>query len=207
MSEQLDAEALRVLRRWFGDLLDDPTDRAAFDAQSQIWWAKDEAFDEALRHEFGALWERACAGALDGWAERAEGRLALVILLDQFTRNLCRGEPESWAQDDKAQQLTLEGLERGHAAALPPALRVFLLMPLMHAEDREMQRRACRLFEQLPDECAPQLMEPLRSNHSFAIQHAEIVERFGRFPHRNAILGRESTPEELAFLEEPGSSF
>ena len=196
-----------VLELWFGDLLEDPEDLEALEAQNRIWWAKDADFDAQLREHFGHLWRAAAAGERDHWAESARGRLALIIVLDQFSRNLHRGSPKSWAQDDKAVALTLEGLERGHDQSLHPTLRVFLLMPLMHAEDRALQDRSCAEFAALAEACEGGLREVFDNNLRFAEQHRDIVERFGRFPHRNAILGRDSSAEELAFLEEPGSSF
>lgn len=193
-----------VLDFWFGTLT------AAGEVEPEVrqrWWRKDEAFDASIRERFGALYERAVAGELDDWSNTAEGRLALVLVLDQFSRNLFRNSPLAWAHDARAQALTLEGLERGHDRALPVHGRTFLYMPLMHAEDRELQAECVRRFAALLDETHGPVREVVRGNLEFALRHEEIIERFGRFPHRNVVLGRESTPEEIAFLKEPNSSF
>ena len=167
----------------------------------QAWFEKDEAFDAEVRERFGGLYERAAGGELDGWREEAQSVLALVILLDQFPRNMFRGDRRTHATDDKALETSRYALERALDRELPPLGRMFLYMPFMHAEDREDQRRSVQLFEALahaPD--APDLTE-------YAAGHRDIVERFGRFPHRNALLDRETTPEEAEFLTRPGSSY
>ena len=171
------------------------------------WWTKDPVFDEHLRACFGALLERAAAGELDDWAETARGALALVILLDQLSRNVHRGTARAFAQDARAREIMRRALERGLDRELPPMHRVFLLMPLMHSEELEDQRESVARFEALAEGAEGELGEALRNNADFARRHLEIVERFGRYPHRNEVLGRASTPEEIAFLEEPGSSF
>ncbi|MGL6466123.1 DUF924 family protein, partial [Aeromonas hydrophila] len=142
------------------------------------------------------------------WADAAEGRLALILLLDQLPRNIHRGTPAAFAQDAKARDLCLKGLSLGADLALPPLGRVFFYLPLEHAESREQQARSVTLFEGL---AAEQADSPARETFAgfadFARRHQVIVERFGRFPHRNAILGRQDTAEEAAFLLQPGSGF
>lgn len=184
-----------ILRFWFGDGAPPP-----FRAQ---WWAKDAAFDDEIRARFAGHRLAAITGALDAWEETPRGALALVILIDQFSRNLFRGSPEAWANDAQALRICDRAIARGLDAKLVGSERLFLYMPTMHSEDIEVQNRSVALFEALGRE----LGEPFTNNAEYARRHRDIVARFGRFPHRNAILGRESSAEEAAFLLEPGSSF
>jgi uncharacterized protein (DUF924 family) len=167
------------------------------------WWTKDPAFDREIRERFGDLHERACAGELDGWTESPRGTLALVILLDQFSRNLHRGNPRSWSSDDKTQSIVEGALERGLDQQLAPYERLFLYMPLMHAEDLGAQVRCIEKMKELAETAG----QDFAGNVDYAKRHHAIIERFGRFPHRNEILGRHSTDEEKEFLTQPGSSF
>src|SRR5690606_32287203 len=139
--------------------------------------------------------------------ETPQGRLALIILLDQFPRNMYRETPQAFAFDAKARALTLEGLQAGDDQALRPIERVFFYLPLEHAEDLALQHRCVELFETLAASLPEETRKSFDGFTDFARKHRVIVERFGRFPHRNAILGRESTDEEIAFLRTPGSSF
>lgn len=164
----------------------------------QQWWKVDPDFDASLSQRFGALHARAAAGELWDWRRTPQGRLAEIIVLDQFSRNLFRGTPGAFAQDPMALALAQEAVAAGHDAALvQPIERTFLYMPYMHSESRLVHVQAERLFREngLPD------------NHHFELRHQAIIERFGRYPHRNALLGRTSTPEEIEFLQQPGSSF
>ncbi len=193
-----------VLDFWFGAY---PLDPAALQRVQGQWFRKDEAFDAELRRRFDCTIAAARAGQLDGWAAQAEGRLALLIVLDQFTRNAFRGQPESFAADAQALTLALEGLARGHDQAVPPMARIFCYLPLEHAEDAAMQARSVALFEAL---CAAPGAEPkafFEQTLDYARRHQDVIARFGRFPHRNAILGRASTAEELAYLARPGAGF
>lgn len=190
------SEADRVLDFWFG-----PEDEPGYGEWREAWFRKDEAFDDEVRERFGDLYEEAASGALDGWRDDARSCLALVILLDQFPRNMFRGDPRTHATDDKALEASKYAVDRALDRELPGFQRHFLYMPFMHSEDLEDQRRSVELFEILagvPDST---------DASSYAVQHMEIVERFGRFPHRNEVLGRTSTPEEAEFLGQPGSSF
>ncbi|NVB42349.1 DUF924 domain-containing protein [Pseudenhygromyxa sp. WMMC2535] len=202
MAEQATPED--ILSFWF------PDDRARANA---LWWGKDPALDAEIRARFGQTRARAKAGELDHWARSPRGRLAVIIVLDQFSRNLFRGDPETHAADEHALTLALEGIAAGDDRALRPIERLFMYMPLEHAEALEHQERCVQLVRALADEVAaePGVDTPRRDRFAsyvdFAIRHRDIVARFGRFPHRNALLGRESTPEELAFLEQPNSSF
>lgn len=192
-----------VLDFWFG-----PADPAHPDGQNRAhWWKKDAAFDASIREQFGVTWHAARAGELDGWVSTDEGTLALVVVLDQFSRNLCRDSPDSWAQDDHALAIALDAIDRGVDARLGHFGRSFLYMPLMHSEDRDIQVRSIACFERLVELAPDAMKDGARGTLKYAHLHRDIVDRFGRYPHRNAILGRESTPEEVEFLAGPNSSF
>jgi uncharacterized protein (DUF924 family) len=182
-----DHRAQEVLEFWF-----DPAPDAA--QRNQRWFGKDPAFDAEIRRRFLALYEEAAAGRLGGWTRTPRECLALVILLDQFPRNMFRAEAKAFATDASARVAARALLPR--AAELSPDERLFACLPFEHSEALDDQRLACEL-------CAPLGAELLR----YAQRHLEIIERFGRFPHRNEILGRASTPEEVEFLRQPGSGF
>ena len=190
-----------LLRTWFGEPGSPPL------ASSKKWFMKDEAFDRALREQFEPTLEAAARGELASWRSTPRERVALILLFDQISRNIYRGSPRSFAQDALARALTLEMLASGEDRSLTPVERYFVLMPLMHAEDVAVQRRCVSEFEALLAGATEDVRGLLTSAVEYAKRHAVIVERFGRFPHRNAILGRESTPEEVEFLGQPGSSF
>jgi uncharacterized protein (DUF924 family) len=165
------------------------------------WFRKDPDFDARVTKQFAGLYEEAAAGELDGWREDAESCLALVILLDQFPRNMFRGDGRTHAEDDRALGTSKYAVEHALDRELPAFQRMFLYMPFMHSENVEDQRRSVELFERLAgEEGAPDVV-------SYAVGHRDIVEQFGRFPHRNEILGRETTPDEAVFLTKEGSSF
>jgi len=161
------------------------------------WFKPDPAFDDAIARRFGAAWEQATRGELDGWAETALGALALTVLLDQFPRNMFRGQARAFAADGKALAVAQVAVAQGFDQAVPAVWRKFFYLPFEHAEDREAQARSVALFGALGD------AETTR----YAELHRDIVDRFGRFPHRNAILGRASTPEEAAWLAAGGETF
>lgn len=161
------------------------------------WWKVDAGFDRLIRERFGDLHERATRAELFEWRHDPQGRLAEVIVLDQFSRNIFRGERRAFDSDPLALALAQEAVAAQVDLALPEAERVFLYMPYMHSESALIHAVAVDLFR----EHAP------KSNYDFELRHKAIIDRFGRYPHRNAILGRVSTPEESAFLREPGSSF
>ena len=165
------------------------------------WWTKDPAFDAEVASRFGSVIEAAVAGGLRQWDEDLRGRLARIIVLDQFTRNAFRDTPRAFAGDPLAQEATLAAIESGQDRLLNPVERWFVYMPLQHAENLDLQERAVGLFSALAKDPG------YESAVDYAIRHRDIIARFGRFPHRNRILGRTSTPEEIEFLEEPGSSF
>jgi uncharacterized protein (DUF924 family) len=161
------------------------------------WWSQSDAFDQQVADQFGALHARAAACELWGWRTAPDGRLAEVIVLDQFSRHLFRGTGRTFQYDALALALAQESVSRGDDRPLPPDHRAFLYMPFMHSESLEIHETALKLFSQ----------PGLEKNLDYERRHLAILERFGRYPHRNAQLGRTSTPEELAFLQEPGSSF
>jgi uncharacterized protein (DUF924 family) len=193
-----------ILDFWFGSL---DQDGCADSEHSARWWKKDAAFDEEIGRRFGEVYRSIRAGELDDWLKDPRGRLAQVIALDQFSRNTFRGTPEAFAGDARAREIAVDALDRGDDRALPRDQRFFLYMPLMHSEDLALQDRTIALFTALRDSAPPALREKSAGYLKYAEMHRDIVRRFGRFPHRNAILGRPSSPEELAFLEQPGSSF
>lgn len=158
---------------------------------------RDPAFDAAIRTRFAGVQDEAGRGELAAWRDSVDGRLAEIIVLDQFPRNLFRDEARAFATDGMALVLAQEAVRAGADRHLPPTQRAFLYMPYMHSESRRVHVDAERLFRQ----------PGLEKNYAFELKHRDIIERFGRYPHRNAALGRASTDEELAFLAQPGSSF
>lgn len=164
---------------------------------SEQWFNKDDAFDQLLRDRFGDTLERASRGELYDWRATPQGRVAEIVVLDQFSRNIRRGTPGSFANDAAALVLAQEIVGSGLLEALNAEERVFALMPYMHSESKVIHEQADRLFKQWTPE----------ENHGFELRHKVIIDRFDRYPHRNAILGRTSTAEELEFLTQPDSSF
>lgn len=158
------------------------------------WYKKDVEFDHEIASRFAELHRRAAAGELDSWAGSADGALALLLLLDQFSRNLFRGSPDSFAQDHKARAIATRAIEAGFDRQVGPAMRQFFYLPLMHSESIVDQERCVALCHSLPDP----------ANLPFAREHEEIIRRFGRFPHRNEVLGRHTSPAEQRFLESGG---
>ena len=171
------------------------------------WFVADAAFDAQIRERFGSAMDAAADGRLDRWAVNPPGWLALLILLDQFPRNLYRGDSRAWAQDASAQRVALSGIARGDDRQLLPLQRVFAYLPLEHAEDMALQRQSVALFEALCAEVPPSQRERFEEFLDYARRHRDVIARFGRFPHRNAVLGRTSTPEEMIHLAQPGSGF
>ncbi len=185
-----------VLDFWF-----EHEDEPGYGEFREAWFRKDDDFDREVRDRFESLYEEAASGGLDDWREEARSSLALVILLDQFPRNMFRGDPQTHATDEKALETARYAVDHALDRELPVFQRQFLYMPLMHSEDLEDQRRSIELFELLAAEPGAADMT------SYAVGHMKIVERFGRFPHRNDILGRRTTSEEAEFLAQPDSSF
>ena len=185
-----------VLEFWFG----------SEDAVDARWFRRSEAFDQAIASRFGPAVDAALAGRLDGWAARPDGALALILLLDQFTRNIHRGTPAAFAGDARALVLALHLVDSGTHRQLPPLQRWFAYLPLEHAEDLALQQQCVGLFETLATDAGPH-RDALAGALDYARRHHDVIARFGRFPHRNAILGRPDSSEEQAYLQQPGSGF
>lgn len=192
-----DTQAQQVLDFWFGAADDPERDRPR-----RQWFVKDPAFDAVIRARFGVLIDRALAGELARWATTTAGALAQILVLDQFTRNVFRDDARAFAGDARALAAAKALVASGADRMLPGVQRQFAYLPFEHAEDITAQRESLRLFAQLERE-APEVGELL----PWAQRHHDIVARFGRFPHRNAALGRTGTAEEIGFLQQPGSSF
>ena len=166
-------------------------------AGPEAWYRRDDDFDAEIRTRFGAAWQRAAAGAMDHWINAAPTALALMILLDQFPRNMFRADPRAFATDAKVLGLAKDALEMGHDLRIPEPERQFFYLPFMHSEDLADQTRAIELIE-------TRMPQTAQGNVIHARAHAEIIRRFGRFPYRNADLGRDMTAEEQAFLDAGG---
>ena len=193
-----------VLEFWFGA---DADDAAVAKTQAKLWWSKNVDIDSEIRRRFEDGVRAAAEGQLDDWAAIPRGALALIILTDQFPRNIYRDTPQAFAYDAKALGWCLDGLARRSDLQLRPIERVFFYLPLEHSESVAHQERSVRCFEELFAAVALEQKQGYVEYLDFARRHRDIIARFGRFAHRNKILGRESTPEEIAFLAEPGSSF
>ncbi len=185
-----------ILKFWFGD----PASPEYGQSRPE-WFKKDPQFDQTIEKQFLPVYEQAAAGQLQAWQGSPLTCLALILVLDQFPRNMFRGTPRAFATDPLAVQAAQQAVAQGFDQQLLPVQRWFVYLPFEHSEDLADQRRSMELFEQLQSDPASQ------SAIDYARRHLEVIERFGRFPHRNVILGRPSTPEELEFLQQPGSSF
>lgn len=161
------------------------------------WWKKDGNFDRVITERFGHWHTAAGLGELAHWRQHPEGRLAEIIVLDQFSRNIYRYQPKSFAFDGMALVMSQQAIDNGDDETLEPQKRLFMYMPYMHSESKVIHQQAVVLFQRLG----------LESNLEFELKHKAIIDRFGRYPHRNDILGRESTEQEIEFLQQPGSSF
>jgi uncharacterized protein (DUF924 family) len=206
----MDSRAAAILDFWFADTVAAPqhiADRLAFWFTSDPNETEVESSDSRIARRFGTEVELASRHELDGWACEPSGRLALVIVLDQFRRSIYRGRPEAFAADAHTRELTLAGLAAGCDRTLEPIERVFLLMPLQHAEDLQVQERSVREYERLLASIPAAQQSLFSSFLEHAAMHRDIVRRFGRFPHRNAMLGRTSTPAERDYLASDAPTF
>ena len=189
---------------WFGT---SPQDAEVIARQSALWWQKQPAVDTEIRKRFAPLVERAATGELDSWLGELRGRLALILLTDQFPRNIWRNQAAAFAFDVLALRWAKEALVLGLDTRARPIERVFLYLPLEHSENLADQQHAVRLFDALAASVSSELRPAFDGFLDYARRHLEIIERFGRFPHRNAALGRETTAAEADFLRQPGSRF
>lgn len=198
--------AAPILDYWFGR---EPFTAAILEARMAIWFGREDPTerDRDIAARFGELVERALAGELNSWAAGPRQRLALILLLDQFTRHIHRGTARAFAGDAAALALALDGMQKGADAALDPVRRVFFCMPLQHAESLEVQDESVAAFRRLANEAPAELGTFFQGALDYALRHRQIVQRFGRFPHRNAVLGRPSTPEECGWLATGGERF
>jgi uncharacterized protein (DUF924 family) len=200
MAENPDA----LLRTWFGDDLETAE---AVAARSQAWFGGDPSFDDLVRHQFSVLPDQALRGDLDPWRGPPRSTLALAIALDQLPRNLFRGSPKAFAYDSAALDLSRWALDRELDGQLHPVEAVFVYLPLEHAEDLAIQVQCVARFRALRARAPAVLLSHFELFLSYAKRHREVIERFGRFPHRNQILERPSTVEELRYLKEGGETF
>jgi uncharacterized protein (DUF924 family) len=193
-----------ILEFWFGNSLDS---LEAIAARKVLWFVRSEVFDRSIETRFGSLPDRALRGEFDRWSCEPRPALALVLVLDQFPRNLYRGSPRSFESDSKAREIALLAIEAGFDQRLHPLEASFLYLPLEHSEDPLFQDRSVELFEELVPRAPVDLRPMFEQFLAYATRHREVIRRFERFPHRNAVLQRQSTHEELAYLESGGETF
>lgn len=186
-----------VLDFWIGPAADDPE---AARSRGKLWYQSTPVADEDIRRRFGDTVMRAARGELDDWQSSPDGALALVILLDQFSRNLYRGTAGAFDNDAKAASIAEAAIAAGRDRRMSWIGRAFLYHPFEHSERLERQERSVDLFKALTEEAPPRWQKQLAGFYEYAVEHREVVRRFGRFPHRNAVLGRKSTPDEDAYL-------
>ena len=194
MDNQIDA----IHAFWFGELDDNGL---CLHDHNALWFSASAATDAACRSQFGSCVEQALSGELQHWAHSDRGLIALILLLDQFTRNIYRGTAQAFAGDTRALAITQHTIGSGHHRRLPAIHQVFLYLPLEHSEDMDVQEECVTLFEELAVITGS---EQIASFTRYAVAHRDVIAQFGRFPHRNASLGRESNPGELAYLEKHG---
>lgn len=193
----------QILNFWFGD----DVETVPSPQRLKLWFGGDAATDQLIREQFAPQVAKAAAGGFSAWSETPPGTLALLLLLDQFTRNIFRDSARAYAADPLALALAAAGLAAGQDRELTLVQRAFFYLPLEHSERLEDQQRSVALFEGLLAAAPPSFQPLCRSFLDYAIRHRDIIARFGRFPHRNAVLGRVATAEEASFLTQPGSSF
>ncbi len=191
----------QILSFWFADALNSPEGAKA---QGKLWFGRSDAFDEEIKNRFGDFPERAAGGEFEAWRSAPRSALALVIVLDQFPRNLFRDSARAFEFDAKAREVALNAITAGLDERLHPLEAVFLYLPLEHAEDLELQNLSVELFEQLCRRAPVSMQSRFEEFAGFARRHREVIRRFGRFPHRNAVLGRAPTSEESAYLASGG---
>lgn len=195
------ATAQEVLEFWFG------SDRYPSKEKKQLWFKKSDETDATIRTKFSDTLEQALSGELDDWTETDEGLVALTVVLDQFPRNIYRGTPRSFSYDEKARSIIRPALESGRDLSLPLHHRIFLYLPLEHSEAKADQVLSLQKYRSLADDAPDEMKAEFEYTYDYAVRHARIIDDWGRYPHRNEILGRESSAEELEFLKTPGSSF
>jgi uncharacterized protein (DUF924 family) len=193
-----------ILDFWFGDSLRLPSSVAE---RVQLWFTANAELDREIGGRFSCLPDRALRGEFDGWSRGSESALALVLVLDQFPRNLFRGSARAFAFDSKALEIAAEAVDAGFDEELAPLEASILYLPFEHSEDLTDQVRSVELFERLVRRAPPELVGTFEQSADYARRHRDVVQRFGRFPARNAALGRQSTPDEVLYLESGGETF
>jgi uncharacterized protein (DUF924 family) len=196
-----DACIAEILEYWFSQL---DENGVCPPAQQQLWFKSSTSIDEEIRDRFGYLVEAALAGKLDHWTELECGLMALVLLLDQFTRNILRGSPQAFAGDEQALALVKQAVSAGRDRLEPTIHRVFLYIPYEHAEDLTVQEQGIAQFDQLLLDCPASVCEQVRGFRQYSLAHRDVIAKFGRFPHRNVILQRASSEQELEHLQTHG---
>lgn len=202
-------EARKVREFWFGK---PPLSPEQLHRRMQIWFGngitpeQQQHLDESIRSRYERLMAQAAAGELASWADGPRRRLSLILLLDQFPRNIYRGTARAYAYDDQALELALTGMQSGADAALDPVERIFFYMPLQHAEAREAQDESVAAYRRLLREVPESLKDVFQDSLNHAERHRDVIERFGRFPHRNQTVGRPTTPQEVVYLRESGEA-
>lgn len=205
-------EAQTIIDYWFGEEVADSSTppRSAQQIakqQSKFWWSKNETIDNDIRQRFEPVLKALLTGHYSSWFSTPQGRLAAIIVLDQFSRNMYRENAQAFSQDSLALHWTLEGIRQGDDKKLTPLQRVFFYLPLEHCEQLNMQNLAIEKFSQLQDDAPASFADLAKGFVDYAHQHQEVIARFGRFPHRNALLNRSSTELEKAYLAQPGAGF
>ena len=193
-----------ILMFWFEEK---ESSAPQIDARMDIWFGDDPNFDAQIKKEFSDDVTRASAGELDHWAREPRGRLALILLLDQFRRNIYRNKPEAFKKDKAALKLCIEGASAKMDQQLSAIQKVFFYMPLQHSESLKVQKKSCEIYRHLANSVSPTQKETFNTVAHFAELHADIIEQYGRFPHRNKILGRKNTPEEDEYLAADAPTF
>lgn len=193
-----------IISFWF---MEQTLSAPQIDGRMDIWFGEDPVFDEEIAKEFSGDVEKASEGKLDHWAHEPRGRLALILLLDQFRRNIYRNSREAFEKDKAALKLCVEGAMEKKDKGLAPIHRVFFYMPLQHAESRKVQAKSCEIYRRLAKAVSPTYKETFETIAQFAELHADIIEQFGRFPHRNRLLNRENSAEEEEYLASDGPGF
>lgn len=190
-----------ILDYWFGAI--DPKTGMPTKPKYDLWFGKSKKTDDFLRKNYTKLLEEAKNNELDHWTQQTNSYIVLIVLLDQFSRNIYRDDPRMFEADPKALQLTKNKLN----IKLPTIQKVFQYMPFMHSENLTDQEKCVQLFKELHQKAHPEVKESIANNLDYAIAHRDIIKKYGRFPHRNKILNRESTPEEKEYLSQPGAGF
>jgi uncharacterized protein (DUF924 family) len=196
-----------VLDFWFGEHPSPLSAKEISQQQSKLWWSKNETIDNEIRQRFEPTLKALLSGQYNTWFESAQGRLAAIIVLDQFSRNMYRDSAHAFSQDSLALHWALQGIRQGDDKKLTPLQRVFFYLPLEHCEQLSMQDLAIEKFEQLAAGASEDFTDLAKGFVSYAHQHQQVITRFGRFPHRNDLLHRQSSAAELDYLAQPGSGF